>query len=108
MRSTKLVLFGLLSTVSLGLGAAGGQAAPSGATLAEAMVAIDAQPKPQEIASRRCWWRNGQRNCRWYGSPYRGYGYRYYGPTIPEAYPTGSRRWWQEMDRYDRGGRGRR
>jgi len=39
--------------------------------------------------------------------PYRGGGY-YYGPTLPEAYPAGSSRWWEEMDRENRGGRGGR
>jgi hypothetical protein len=107
MRSTRLALFGIFSAASLALGTPAGQAAPS-ASLAKTMAAVGAQAKPETIAYRRCWLRNGQRYCRWYESPYRGYGYRYYGPTIPEAYPTGSSRWWQEMDREDRGGRGGR
>jgi hypothetical protein len=39
------------------------------------------------------------------------YGYRAYRPdrpTRPEDYRTGSSRWWQQMDREDRGGRGAR
>jgi hypothetical protein len=108
MLSTNLALFGILSTASLTLGAASGHTGPSAAGLTERMAAVGAQAKPQEIAYQGCWRRNGQRYCRWYGAPYRGYGYRYYGPTIPEAYPTGSNRWWQEMDREDRGGRGGR
>lgn len=45
-----------------------------------------------------CWWRHGKRRCA--------YGYRVYG--YPEYYRTGTRRWWTEMDREGRGGRGRR
>jgi hypothetical protein len=62
-------------------------------------------PGFDEIASRRCYWLNGVRYCRLYRAP-RTYGYE--GPHYPEAYPTGSQRWWQEMDRQDRGGRGGR
>jgi hypothetical protein len=57
------------------------------------------------VAYRNCWWRHGIRHCRYYRG-WRSYGYT--GPHLPEAYPTGSTRWWQEMDRQDRGGRGRR
>ena len=55
-----------------------------------------------EPAARRCWWRNGVRHCQRYGV------FGYSGPHYPEAYRTGSSRWWQEMDREGRGGRGRR
>jgi hypothetical protein len=51
-----------------------------------------------EKAAATCWWRKGKRRCS--------YGYRTYG--YPEAYRTGSGRWWGEMDREGRGGRGRR
>ena len=60
-----------------------------------------------EKAARRCWWRGGTRYCRKYAGR-RLYGYRTrraYGVHEPEAYPTGSARWWQEMDRQDRRGR---
>lgn len=60
------------------------------------------QSSVDSVAYRNCWWRHGVRHCRYY----RGYGYT--GPHLPEAYRTGSTRWWQEMDRQDRGGRGRR
>jgi hypothetical protein len=40
-------------------------------------------------------------------SDYRYHGYRshYREYNNPDAYPTGSNRWWEEMDRQDRGGR---
>ena len=107
MQTTKLALIAILSAGGLGLGSLAAQAAPAAAPLSESMAAVGDQAKPQEIAYRRCWWQNGRRHCHRYGSPYRGYGYRYYGPMLPEAYRTGSSRWWQEMDREDRGGRGR-
>jgi hypothetical protein len=66
-----------------------------------ARVQSDVEP----VAYRRCWWRHGVRHCRHYGG---GRTYGYSGPHLPEAYRTGSSRWWQEMDRQDRGGRGGR
>jgi len=64
---------------------------------------------PQGVASTvaaYCWFRHGVRHCRGaHRYAYRS-GYREY--NIPEAYPTGSSRWWEEMDRQGRGGRGRR
>jgi hypothetical protein len=109
MQSTKLAVIGVLSLASVGLGALAAQGAPV-APRSGAMAAAGADGKADSIAYRRCWWQGGQRHCRWNGSSYRGYrgyGYGYYGPLYPEAYRTGTRRWWQEMDREDRGGRGR-
>jgi hypothetical protein len=106
MHSSKLALIGLCGAASLGLGSLAVEAAPLAATGREAMAAVGGNLQAQPIAYRRCWWQGGSRHCR-YGSPYRGYGYRYDGPLYPEAYRTGSSRWWQEMDREDRGGRGR-
>jgi len=107
MHSSKLALIGFCGAASLGLGSLAVEAAPLAATDRQAMAAVAGDVQAQPIAYRRCWWQGGSRHCRSYGSPYRGYGYRYYGPLYPEAYRTGTRRWWQEMDRDDRGGRGR-
>jgi hypothetical protein len=109
MQITKLAVIGVLSLASAGLGALAARAAPV-APSAGAMTTAGADGKAESIAYRRCWWQGGHQHCRWIGSGYRGYGgygYRYYGPLYPEAYRTGSNRWWQEMDRDDRGGRGR-
>ena len=115
MHKTQLALIGICGAISLGLTALGAQAATAPAGMAQTMAAVAAQPKSQDVAYRRCWWRHGQRHCRWYDAPYPGVGhypYRgdgyYYGPTLPEAYPAGSSRWWEEMDRENRGGRGGR
>ena len=51
-----------------------------------------------------CWRSHGVRHC----GPRFGYQSRYREYNIPEAYRTGSSRWWEEMDRQGRGGRGRR
>jgi hypothetical protein len=106
-----------MSTYKLGLAAAA--IAGLGLAICSAQAAPATQPGAarteggstlvDKIASRRCWWRNGVRRCRWvrtygYRPTYRGRGYD--GPHYPEAYRTGSQRWWQEMDRQDRGGRG--
>jgi hypothetical protein len=115
MHKAQLVLIGVCGVTSLGLGPLGAQAAPAAFSMTQTMAAVGAQSKPRDVAYRRCWWQGGNRHCRWYGAPYRGYGSYpypgggyYYGPTLPEAYPAGSSRWWQEMDREDRGGRGGR
>ena len=55
-----------------------------------------------EKIAQHCWWHRGTRHCRAYGYQPR---YRAYGN--PQNYRTGSRRWWDEMDREDRGGRRR-
>jgi hypothetical protein len=55
-----------------------------------------------EKIAQHCWWHRGTRHCRLYGYQPR---YRAYGD--PQNYRTGSRRWWEEMDRWDRGGRRR-
>ena len=107
MHSSKLALLGCCAAASLGLGSLAVEAAPLAASGGQALAAVAGDVQAQPIAYRRCWWQDGSRHCRSYGSPYRGYGYRYYGPLYPEAYRTGTRRWWQEMDRDDRGGRGR-
>jgi hypothetical protein len=114
MHKTRLALIGICGATSLGLSPLGAHAAPAPG-MTQTMAAVGTQSKPQDVAYRRCWWRYGQRHCDWYGAPYRGYGYYpsrgyrgYYGPNLPEAYPLGSSRWWEEMDREDRGGRGRR
>jgi len=104
MHKTQLALIGVCGATSLGLGALGAQAAPAALGMMRTMAAVGAQSKPQDVAYRRCWWRHGHRHCKLYDGSYRGYGY--YGPNLPEAYPTGSSRWWEEMDREDRGGRG--
>ena len=115
MHKTQLALIGVCGITSLVLGPFGAQAAPVAPGMTQTMAAVGARSKPQDVAYWRCWWQGGNRRCRQYGAAPRGYGYYpypgggyYYGPTLPEAYPAGSSRWWQEMDREDRGGRGGR
>ncbi|HEU0159203.1 MAG TPA: hypothetical protein VFR00_07810 [Hyphomicrobiaceae bacterium] len=107
MQSTKLAMIAALGLASMGLGTLAAAAAPTAPGPAAVTAGTDG--KAESIAYRRCWWQGGHRHCRWFGPADRGYGYgyRYYGPLYPEAYRTGTRRWWQEMDRDDRGGRGR-
>src|SRR5262245_9795564 len=82
------------------------RAAPTGNS--GTLIAAAAGMSDVAQVARRCWWRQGVRYCRGYRTA-PAYGYRgYEGPHYPEAYPTGSARWWQEMDRQDRGGRGSR
>ena len=76
---------------------------------ASSLIALGAQAAPMQVTAnltqvaRRCWVENGVRYCsrasKAYSSDYR-------VRNIPEAYPTGSKYWWEEMDRQGRGGRG--
>jgi hypothetical protein len=115
MYKTQLALIGVCGAAGLEVSTLGAQAALAAPGMRGTMAAVAAQSKPHDVAYQRCWWRHGHRHCHRYDAPYRGYGYYpyrgsgyYYGPTLPEAYPAGSNRWWQEMDREDRGGRGGR
>ena len=86
-------IIGLLGTLAVSAMTVGAQAMPAGTT-----TALRAGTPNIEKAAATCWWRKGKRRCS--------YGYRVYG--FPEYYRTGSRPWWSEMDREQRGGRGRR
>lgn len=96
---------GSAALLALALPSANVHAAPTG-NVSGLRPATEIVSPYEAVAWRRCWVRHGVRHCRWTdGSRSRGYyGYR---PHYPEAYRTGSSRWWQEMDRQDRGGRGR-
>jgi hypothetical protein len=51
-----------------------------------------------------CWRRDGVRHCRLFHPSY-GYLPRHPIYNDPGAYRLGTNRWWQEMDRQNRGGR---
>lgn len=102
----RLWLIGAGGAIALAASAAAVKAAPAGAMTGDLKVAAQAASSVDSVAYRRCWRnRNGDRVCRRV-SRRNVYGYQY-SPNVPEAYPVGSARWWQEMDRQDRGGRGR-
>src|SRR5688572_12137504 len=98
LRSACLIMLMTVPFTTIGMPAA--QAMP-GANAAEPF----RNTSSVEPVAQRCWWYRGERHCRRYGRS-RVYGYS--GPHYPEAYRTGSGRWWQEMDREGRGGRGGR
>lgn len=61
------------------------------------ITANNSAPVAESVAYRQCWWEYGVRRCaRVYG----------YGPRRAEDYRTGSGRWWRQMDREGRAGRG--
>jgi hypothetical protein len=80
-----------------------GFASPSHAFPASGATQPAQSSEVQQIASR-CYWHNGHRHCangRVMG--YRAFGHRRYrGHGVPENYRTGSRRWFEEMERTDR------
>ena len=94
----KQLTMSALGAAALSLVALGAQAAPMQGK------ANVTQSNVEQVA-RRCWVENGVRYCsrasKAYSSDYR-------VRNIPEAYPTGSKYWWEEMDRQGRGGRGGR
>jgi hypothetical protein len=72
---------------------------------------------PTTKVDYRCWWGDGERQCAWFDEPApQVYGYYYTPddeyrpryrsarPNPPEAYHTGSRRWWKSMDYWGRSG----
>ena len=85
------------------------QAAPIATSAIDLKVAMQEASYTDKIASRRCWWRNGQRHCvRVGGSRSLVYGSRSQGSDyyehIPEKLPYGSSSWWDQMVRENRGG----
>ena len=99
--SEKRIALWTAGFLALAAAGAGAQAAPAN-TLTNPGLSAATPSAVETVAYRRCIWIEGQRVCRWYRSPrLREYGY-------PDNYRTGSARWWQEMDRDDRGGRGGR
>jgi hypothetical protein len=98
MRTMFLAAAAITAALSLPL-----QAAPltqiTGATTANSTV--------DQVAYRRCWFSNGERHCRWVGSGAYGYNSnRDVGSRRPEEFRTGSRAWYDAMDRQGRGGFG--
>ena len=85
--------------------------AAAAAPIASSVVDLGATAREASLvdktASRRCWWRNGQRHCVRVGQQ-RVYGYRNQGSDyqehIPEKLPYGSSSWWDQMVRENRGG----
>ena len=74
----------------------GGQANASALALG-GITAHNSAPVAESVAYRQCWWEYGVRRCaRVYG----------YGPRRAEDFRTGSGRWWRQMDREGRAGRG--
>jgi hypothetical protein len=86
-------------------GAAAASLITVGAHAAPMTAATGVASSTVEQIARRCWIQNGVRYCD-RSSRTNGSGYRV--RNIPEAYPTGSKYWWEEMDRQNRGGRGGR
>ena len=80
---------------ALGVGAIVGTAQ---ATVTSLTPGVEGASTVEKTASN-CWWRNGVRHCRG------GSAVRYYERGFPQRFRTGSRRWWDEMDREGRGGR---
>ena len=100
----KCIAAGLVAAgTTLSWAAMGAQATPAGGASSLSGVAETSVEK----VAQRCWWRGGTRYCR-KTKRTRYYGYRSPSGYGPDAYRTGSSRWWSEMDREDRGGRGNR
>ena len=61
----------------------------------------------EQVAYRRCWWKHGERHCRWVGN---GNGIYRYGAGSPDDYRVGTAEWYRAMERdgrLNRPGRGR-
>jgi hypothetical protein len=93
MRIT-LSIASLACTLGLGVTAMSAQAAPMSHS-----ALLGASMSNVESTAAHCSWRNGEKYCAY------GHGPRYRTHGFPEDYRTGSRNWWEEMDRDQRGGR---
>jgi uncharacterized low-complexity protein len=95
------------AALAVGIMATAAEAAPIASSAIDVRAAVRGASLADKTASRRCWWRNGQRHCvrvggsRAYG--YRGQGSDYY-EHIPEKLPYGSSSWWDQMVRDNRAG----
>jgi hypothetical protein len=94
-------------TASLSVTAA--EAAPIGGPAGKLGAVAGASSLAQKIASRHCWWQDGQRHCARRGSArvpaHRGQGSDYY-EHYADKLPFGSQLWWDQMVREGRGGNG--
>jgi hypothetical protein len=104
----KLQLSTAAAALALGFVATAVEAAPVTAFATDLGVAARESSLADQTASRRCWWRNGQRHCVRVGGSRRVYGYRGQGSDyyehIPEKLPYGSSSWWDQMVRENRAG----
>lgn len=93
--------------LAAGIIATAAQAAPIASSAIDLRSAAREASFADKTASRRCWWRNGQRHCARVGGS-RAYGYRSQGSDyyehIPEKLPYGSSSWWDQMVRENRAG----
>ncbi len=96
----------LKGSIAVTAGAAAGLFSASYASAAPAIVAVPTAATAVTAVAEHCWYSRGVRHCRRFGPRY-GYRARYREYNNPDAYRTGSSHWWEEMDRQDRGGRGR-
>jgi hypothetical protein len=96
----------LKGSIAVTAGAAAGLLSAGYASATPGIVAVPAAATAVTAVAEHCWRSHGVRHCRSLGPRY-GYRSRYREYNNPNAYRTGSSHWWEEMDRQDRGGRGR-
>ena len=94
----------LAVALALGMVTCSGQAAPVAAASSTPLRAVSVEATATtKVASRRCWWRNGQRHCRSIDGPAAsrtsGYQVGDYYPQDASKLPFGSQRWWNVKER---------
>ena len=88
--SLKTSFIGLAFTAAVCFTGTATQAAPVGPVAAIVKVAATDASPIETVDYRRCWWRYGERHCRWYG----GAPYAYYGAVPFVGFSIyGGRRW---------------
>jgi hypothetical protein len=97
----------LKGSIAVTAGVAAGLLSCGHASAAPGIVAGPAAATMVTAVAEHCWYSRGVRHCRSFGSRYGYRATRYREYNNPDAYRTGSSHWWEEMDRQDRGGRGR-
>jgi hypothetical protein len=106
---SRLSLGAAAAVLALGAFATMAEAAPIGGPATGFEAAAPQSSLAQKIASRHCWWQDGQRHCARRGSArvpaHRGQGSDYY-EHYADKLPFGSQLWWDQMVREGRGGNG--
>lgn len=97
--------YALAAVLALGVVTCSGQAAPLAAASSTALRSVSVETTAvSKVASRRCWWRNGQKHCRSIDGPVASRTYSYQGGRSgyyerdASKLPFGSLRWWSAKE----------
>jgi hypothetical protein len=103
-----MLKYALAAGLALGVVPSSSQAAPVTTASSIALKsAVGETSDVTNVATRRCWWRNGQKHCRWIDGPVASRTYRAGDYYVQDAskLPVGSQQWWIVKEREGSAGR---